>query len=53
MKEKLIFMDYKEEGRAEERQNTLKEKKRADDAQKRAEAAEARVRELEKMLAKS
>jgi len=54
MKEKLIFMDYKEEGRAEgfaegraeERKNTLKEKKRAD-------AAEARVRELEKMLAKS
>ena len=44
MKERLILQDAKEEGREEERKNTEKERKRA-------EAAEAKVKELEKLLA--
>ncbi len=46
MKEWALLLDAKEEGRAEERANTEREKNRAD-------AAEARVKELEKLLAKA
>ena len=46
MKEWALLLDAKEEGRAEERVNTEREKNRAD-------AAEARVKELEKLLAKA
>ncbi|MBQ9605648.1 MAG: hypothetical protein IJV16_00525 [Lachnospiraceae bacterium] len=44
MKEMVLWMDAKEEGREEERKNTEVERKRA-------EKAEARVRELEAALA--
>ena len=42
---------FREEGRKEERANTERERNRADAAEVRANTAEARVRELEKMLA--
>ena len=46
MKEIAIIMDAKEEGREEERGNTERERQRAD-------KAEARVKELETLLAKA
>lgn len=58
MKEMVLLMDAKEEGREEERQNTEAERRRADAATKKADAAakradnaEARIRELEAELA--
>ena len=44
MKEIVLFMDAKEEGREEEKKNTEKERKRAD-------AAEAKIKELEAKIA--
>ena len=50
MKERALFQELKEEGReegrAEERKNTEKERQRADQECKRAESAEAELREL-------
>ncbi|MBQ9607496.1 MAG: hypothetical protein IJV16_10045 [Lachnospiraceae bacterium] len=51
MKEMVLWMDAKEEGREEERKNTEAEKERADKEKERADRAEARVRELEATLA--
>ena len=51
MKELVLFMDAKEEGREEEKKNTEKERMRADVAEKRADAAEAKVKELEAKIA--
>ena len=47
MKELLHDDDMREEGRAEERENTEREKARADAQEARANALEAKVRELE------
>ena len=43
MKEQVLLMDAKEEGREEERVNTLRERERADRAEERANSAEERV----------
>lgn len=48
MKERLILQDAKEEGREEGREE---ERKNTEKERKRAEAAEAKVKELEKLLA--
>jgi hypothetical protein len=40
----------REEGREEERKNTLREKARADEAEKQAEEAKKRVEEAEKQI---
>lgn len=48
MKERLILQDAKEEGREEGREE---ERKNTEKEHKRAEAAEAKVKELEKLLA--
>ncbi len=44
MKERILIMDAKEEGREEERVNTERERRRADEA-------EAKIKELEERLA--
>jgi hypothetical protein len=41
----------REEGRKEERVNTLREKQRADSAEQRADSAEQRAADLERQLA--
>ena len=43
MREKTLLMDAKEEGIEEERENTLKEKARADQAEDRADKAEEQI----------
>ena len=43
MKEIVLFMDAKEEGREEEKKNTEIERKRADEAEKRADTAESEL----------
>ena len=50
MKERIILMDAREEGREEERKNTEIERQRAAQERERADAAEKRVRELEAIL---
>ncbi len=51
MKEMVLLMDAKEEGREEERENTERERRRANSESQRADRAEARVKELEALLA--
>lgn len=56
MKERALFMDYKEEGRQEGlqegiQQGIAQEKMNTEKETRRADVAEARVKELEKMLA--
>ena len=43
MKEIVLFLDAKEEGREEEKKNTEIERKRADEAEKRADTAESEI----------
>ena len=43
MREKTLLMDAKEEGIEEERENTLREKARADQAEDRADKAEEQI----------
>lgn len=52
MKEMVLLMDAREEGRAEERKNTERERKKAERERLRAEKAEARIKELEAQLAR-
>ena len=52
MKELLHDDDMREEGRAEERENTEREKARADAQEARADALEAKIRELEAVINK-
>ena len=52
MKELLHDDDMREEGRAEERENTEREKARADAQEARANALEAKIRELEAVINK-
>ena len=52
MKELLHDDDMREEGRAEEGENTEREKARADAQEARADALEAKIRELEAVINK-
>ena len=50
MKELALLMDAREEGREEERANTLREKERADMAVKRADKSEEEIRRLKERI---
>ena len=52
MKEQVLLMDAREEGREEERANTEAERARANAAEARAVDAETRAKTAEAMLAK-
>ncbi len=51
MKEMVLYMDAKEEGKEEERQKTEAERKRADEAESRADKAESRADKAESRAA--